>query len=378
MRVHLKGIARAIHRRADGTTYTYWYAWRGGPRLEGEPGSREFAASYQRAVAARPAANSMTLADLTHEYSASAHFGKLAPRTRADYIKKLAAIDAKLGDMPLSACERKETRGVLKRWRDELAAASERQADYMWSVLSAVFTHGIEYGHITTNPCARGGRLYEGSRVEVLWTSPQIGAFLAQKQYAHLHLPLLIGLWTGQREGDILRMPWSAYDGEVIRLKQRKGHRRGKRARASIVVIPVAAPLKAALDAALAARRSAQVSPLHLDAEPVCLSSEGTPWREGRAGFNGFISSFKKAKEIAGIEGVNFGDLRGTAVTRLALAGSTVPEICAITGHSHDEANRVLQEHYLNRDPKLAWAAIRKLEAYTAAMAGHEQAAESR
>ncbi len=64
--------------------------------------------------------------------------------------------------------------------------------------------------------------------------------------------------------------------------------------------------------------------------------------------------------------GVNFSDLQGTAITRLALAGCTVPEICAITGHSHDEANAILQAHYLYRDPQIAWNAIRKLEAFTA------------
>jgi integrase len=150
-------------------------------------------------------------------------------------------------------------------------------------------------------------------------------------------------------------------DGAVIRLEQRKGQRRGKKKNsAAIVVIPVAGPLKAALDAALAARKVAKISPLHLEDEMICLNSEGEPWREGRAGYNGFISSFKKAKAEAGIQGINFSDLRGTAVTRLALAGCTVPEICAITGHSHDEANAILQAHYLHRDPQIAWNAIRK------------------
>ena len=32
---------------------------------------------------------------------------------------------------------------------------------------------------------------------------------------AHLHLPLLLALWTGQRQGDLLRLPWSAYDGNA-------------------------------------------------------------------------------------------------------------------------------------------------------------------
>jgi hypothetical protein len=31
MRVHLKGINSHTAKLADGTTKTYWYAWKGGP-----------------------------------------------------------------------------------------------------------------------------------------------------------------------------------------------------------------------------------------------------------------------------------------------------------------------------------------------------------
>jgi hypothetical protein len=51
MRVRLKGINSYTARLADGTTTTYWYAWKGGPRLKGEPGSPEFIASYNEAAA---------------------------------------------------------------------------------------------------------------------------------------------------------------------------------------------------------------------------------------------------------------------------------------------------------------------------------------
>ncbi len=51
MRVRLKGINSVTKPLKDGTTVTYWYAWKGGPRLDGEPGDPEFIASYNRAVA---------------------------------------------------------------------------------------------------------------------------------------------------------------------------------------------------------------------------------------------------------------------------------------------------------------------------------------
>ena len=57
--------------------------------------------------------------------------------------------------------------------------------------------------------------------------------------------------------------------------------------------------------------------------------------------------------------------VRGTAVTRLAIAGATVPEIAAITGHSMKEVGSILDAHYMHRDPALSEAAIRKLEGKT-------------
>ena len=46
MRVRLKHIHRVRKRLATGQVQTYYYAWRGGPRLSGEPGSPEFVVSY--------------------------------------------------------------------------------------------------------------------------------------------------------------------------------------------------------------------------------------------------------------------------------------------------------------------------------------------
>ena len=51
MRIRLKGINSVTKRLADGRRRTYWYAWKGGPPLRGEPGTPEFVASYNEAVA---------------------------------------------------------------------------------------------------------------------------------------------------------------------------------------------------------------------------------------------------------------------------------------------------------------------------------------
>lgn len=84
-----------------------------------------------------------------------------------------------------------------------------------------------------------------------------------------------------------------------------------------------------------------------------------TAWTE-----SGFRASWRKACKKAGVEGLTFHDLRGTAVTRLAIAGCTVPEIAAIGGHSLKQVTAILDAHYLSRDSQLGLSAIRKLEAH--------------
>src|SRR5215831_4071604 len=315
MHINVKGLHWTAATLADGTKKIYWYAWRGGPRLVGEHGSPEFIASYNAAIATKVAAPEGGLLSLLNGYQTSQDFLGLRERTRADYIKQIAKIEQKFGDAPLKALSDPRTRGVFLDWRDELALSSKRQADYAWQVLARVLSWAKDRGKITINPCERGGRVYHGTRVDFVWSVEDEAAFLEHAP-TQLHLPLLLGLWTGQRQGDLLRLPWSAYDGAVIRLRPRKTISR-KRPRGRTVTVPVGAPLKAALDAA--PKRS-----------PIILTNKaGRPWTE-----SGFRATWAMGCKAAGIVDLTFNDLRGTAVTRLALVGCEVPEIAAITGHS--------------------------------------------
>lgn len=49
MRVTRRGVNRISKRLASGERVTYFYAWKGGPRPTGQPGSAEFIASYEEA-----------------------------------------------------------------------------------------------------------------------------------------------------------------------------------------------------------------------------------------------------------------------------------------------------------------------------------------
>ena len=337
MRIRLKGINSVNKRLADGTWRTYWYAWKGGPPLPGKPGDPEFIAAYNAAIARKIAPQAGALLSVLQAYQGSEDFSGLAASTRRSYVALIVRIEKAFADFPLAALTDRRTRGIFKAWRDRIATNSgRRQADYAWTVLARVLSWGLDRGLIAANPCERGGRLYRGTRRDNIWTAADEAAFL-QRAPTHLHLPLLLALWTGQRQGDLLRLPWSAYDGTHIRLRQSKT---GKR-----VVVKIGAPLKAALD--VAPKRSTII----------LVNSEGKPWTS-----DGFRASWGKACKVAGIVGLTFHDLRGTAVTRLALVGATEPEIASLTGLSLRDVHAILDAHYLARDPALGESAIRKLE----------------
>lgn len=69
------------------------------------------------------------------------------------------------------------------------------------------------------------------------------------------------------------------------------------------------------------------------------------------------------ARTVPSIVDAWFMDTRDTAVSRLALAGCTVPEIASITGHDEESVYKLLK-HYLALTGDMADAAIAKLVAF--------------
>ena len=335
MRVHLKGVHSVKMRLADGRPAFYHYAWRGGPRLPGEPGSAEFLKAFNDAHAARKRPPQGCFFTLISEFKSSAEYFSLAPSTRRAYVTYLREIEVEFGDMPLAALESPRVRGEFKRWRDGMAA-TPRKADYAWTTLARVLSFGKDRGRISSNPCERGGRLYAANRADKIWTEADIARLLAAAT-PQMALALTLALWTGQRQGDLLALPWSAYDGSHIRLRQSKT--------GQAVVVPVGRPLKALLDA------SKKSGPMML------TNTRGLPWTS-----DGFRTSWRKLCEKAKIEGLTFHDLRGSAVTRLSLAKASPQEIAGVTGHSLADVHVILNRHYLGERATLADAAIRRLE----------------
>ena len=273
-------------------------------------------------------------------YRGSSEFKRLSAKTQKSYSRYLKMIENEYGDMPLEVAQHPKARGEFKAWRDTFSH-TPRTADLLWTVLARVLSVAKDRGLVAVNVCERGGRLYRADRTEKIWRAEDIKAFCAVAS-PELQLALVAAIWLGQRQGDLLRLTWTNYDGTHVRLRQGKGNKR--------VTIPVGGPLKAALDAAKLARQ---------DATTILTNTRGGPWTE-----DGFRTSWGKAFRKANLaDDLRFHDLRGTAVTRLALAGCTVPQIAAITGHSLKDVENILEAHYLGGTVELAEAAITKLNA---------------
>lgn len=326
-----------------------------------QPGDPQFVVAYSAAHTDRKKPTTGTVFSLIAAYKSSTEFTSLSARSKKDYLRYLAMIERRFGKMPISAAQVPAARGVFKTWRDGIANAQpltakeraaarkagtpaqpvgDRQADYAWGMLARVLSVAKDRGTITTNVCERGGKLYEVDRAEVIWKPEHIRAFAAVAS-DELRFALVLAVWTAQRQGDLIKLTWLQYDGTHIRLKQGK--------RKARVAIPVGAVLKAELDA----RR-----PDNAHGE-ILVNTRGKAWTG-----DGFRTSWGKACTAGGLDDadVRFNDLRGTAVTRLALAGCTVPQIASITGHSLKDVERILQAHYLGGKFELAEAAMLKLE----------------
>jgi integrase len=116
-----------------------------------------------------------------------------------------------------------------------LAGRSPCQADYHWAVLQRLLSWGLDGGLVDCNPCTRGGRVYHGTRADKIWTFEDEEKFMTAAT-PEMRLAFMMRVWTGQRQGDLLQLLWTAFNGTHIRLRQNKGGRR--------VVIPVGGPLK--------------------------------------------------------------------------------------------------------------------------------------
>jgi integrase len=274
---------------------------------------------------------------------ASPDWRRLAEQTRRTYRRYLQALRGDFGHHRIKSL----TPRVLHAYKTELSdphtGLMTRANRYQMQVLQTLLAFAVRMGELEANPASKL-RLSSNPPRRAYWTEESVAQFLAADPPPSIRLALMLGLHTGQRQADILHLRWSDITDGWITLEQRKSRRAGRTAKR--VAIPIGQVLAAEL--AKVERGGVQV---------VISETTRRPYRE-----NHFRHVWRAATVKAGLDGLQFLDLRRAAVVRMAEAGCEVGHIASWTGHSISETAAILNTYFVPTR-KAAEAALVKLEA---------------
>jgi integrase len=324
VKVDLKGVAKAT---AKG--HTYYYAWRGGPRLRGEPRSPEFINSYNEAHENRRTPDTHRFRSLVTLYKGSTAYESLADSTKRRWGPWLDRIAEHFGDLRIAQFERPEKiRPIIRRWRNNWAD-KPRTADYGVQVLSRVLSYAVDpLGKIAGNPCEGIKQIYTGDRSEIIWTDADIAQIkrgseqkACPQEIAHA---VDLAAHTGLRLSDLLRLSWSHIGEDAIVMATGKSNQRRE------AIIPLYDALRDVLGRI----------PRH--ATTVLSNVRRRPWTA-----NGFGTAFHRAKINAGMteRDLHFHDFRGTAATRFYTADLSERAIAEIMGWEEEHVAAIIRRY---------------------------------
>ena len=302
--VHIKHLRQV---RAKGRTY--WYHRKTGERLPDDEAARLRRVLEINDGLEKPGRRVKvgSVEAIANVYKASPAFKRLAARTQQDYGLRLRVLCDLWGDQPITAIQRKHVLALQDQFADRPATA-----DRMVTVVRVLLAYAVEREHLSSNPAEGVGKLRKPSDVEGHrpWPDWAIEKFMAVHDGTVMAMACTIGLYTGQRLGDCLRMRWSDIKSERIHVRQTKT--------GASLEIRLHSRLRAMLD------QADKVSPI------ILTTAHGRTF-EG----SNFRHHFAKAIKAAGLEGLglSFHGLRYAAASTLAELGCSIKEIAAITGH---------------------------------------------
>lgn len=315
----------------------YVYAWRGGPRLQSAPGTDAFVQELAELTASRVAGDKTKIVSLVRIYKSSDDWKGLADKSRKNWAPFLDKIETRFGSVSIAAFDRPLIRVAIRKWRDEMKH-TPRQADMALQVLSKVLSFGVAEGKLQANACSGIPRIYKSDRSEIIWTADDLEAISLEASKEVMWAIRLAAL-TGLRKSDLLKLSWTHVREHSIEI------RTGKSGQRKTAVIPIYQELRALL------REIPQ------RATTILTNQEGHSWKTG------FDASFIRYKNKAGVE-KHFHDLRGTAATKMFLAGLSIREIAEMFTWAEDQVERLINVYV--RKSELMLDRIRRIDEFEA------------
>ena len=349
--VRLKGVAKVTARLASGKRETYWYAWRGGPRLQGKPGSAEFIAAYAEAHKNRTKPREGSLAGLVGLYKASPEWKSNAASTKLQWSRWLDRISdatgpTAIGDFDIGALNDPDVREDLLAWRDQWADRP-RSADYAMQVLSRVLSWSVDRRKLKINAAEGTEDLYVNNRADQIWTEDELALCVLGAESPEVAFILALACLTGLRREDLAELSWE-HVGDVAIVKPT--HKSGG---AEVATVPLLAETKLLLEEIKArqARRQDEIRaaaiardrPVPNFESRVLTNTRARPWTP--SGLSHAVIDMRRPFGLT----KRLHDARGTFGTRLRHASLTASEIADVLGWAEDRVKRLLAT-YIDRD----------------------------
>lgn len=315
----------------------YVYAWRGGPRLHSAPGTDAFVQELAELTAGRIGGDKTKIVSLVRAYKASDDWKGLADKSRKNWAPFLDKIEAHFGTVSIAAFDRPLIRVAIRKWRDEMKH-TPRQADMALQVLSRILSFGVAEGRLQANACSGIPRIYKSDRSEIIWTAEDLET-IAGIASAEVMWAIRLAALTGLRKSDLLKLSWTHVREHSIEI------RTGKSGQRKTALIPIYQELRSLLNE------------IPQRATTILTTQEGHSWKTG------FDASFMRYKNKAGIQ-KHFHDLRGTAATRMFLAGLSIREIAEMFTWGEDQVERLINVYV--RKSELMLDRIRRIDEFEA------------
>jgi integrase len=271
-----------------------------------------------------------SISDLIARYRASPEWSEKAPGTKGNYEKALKPLEADFGRALVIGLQRNHVTQIRNRYATRQAkgetVANARQANHIVTVLSILLSYAVNpLGWRPDNPALKPKRLKVASGGYRPWTYAEFQTFWTHHGQEWRDAALLAVL-SSQRGQDQVAMQWSDYDGARVYVVQQKGGGLVK------LWIPAHEELKLVLDDRRKRDRQRSPAPLTILSRP-----DGKPWP---------VNAFQKAAGVAireaGLTGIVWHGLRGSAMSWAADGGASQKALMAMSGHS----TSAMAEHY--------------------------------
>jgi len=341
----LRGVNIVRKRLADGTVAVHYYHRATKTRLPTDPEERRLAVlrlndAPAEVIEASTGPARGTLAWLIERYKESEEWAEARESTRADYRWHFGKLAEEFGDIPVALIGREG----IKEYRKALIEEGKPFNTFhrLKKLRTLLRFARLELRLIDRDPFEEV-EIPAPPRRDVMWSRSDEPRFLEVAEPL-IRRAYMLAAYTAQRPGDC----WAMTDTCIGQSVERGGRRvLWLMLRQEKTGKPVWVPMHPKLCEELA------LGPLHPGSELLAPAPRGGRWDK-----NNFARRFRMAREAAGLPAeLQFRDLRRTAMVRLAEAGATIPQIAAVSGHSIEQTQKIL-EHYVPRTRLMALAAM--------------------